>query len=272
MDIGVQTYTIRKAQKKNIEKAYLPLIELGIKSFEVARIDFNKKNAEELKRLVDKYGIEIKAIQVKPKYAYGAFDEIVDFCKIVGCKRVVISMIPFSVILGKEDKFYSFIDTLDAQYERYHEKGITLALHHHNWEYVRLKNGKTRMDELLAGTKKIRIVHDTYWTARSGIDPALEIKRFSKRLLGIHLRDLTHEAKGIDVIPKNCPIGDGVIDFERVLCAQDEVGAEYLVIEEKTETPYESVKKSYSKCLDIQKKIKTGSTVNIPSALANTKE
>ena len=252
MDIGVQTYTIRKAQKKNIEKAYLPLIELGIKSFEVARIDFIKKNAEELKRLVDKYGIEIKAIQVKPKYVYGAFDEIVDFCKTVGCKRVVISMIPFSVILGKEDKFYSFIDTLDAQYERYHEKGITLALHHHNWEYVRLKNGKTRMDELLAGTEKIRIVHDTYWTAGCGIDPAREIERFGDRLIGVHLRDLTHSAKGLKVNASNCAIGDGVIDFNRVIPAAIAVGAEYLVIEQKTDTPYPEIKKSYLACKSMQ--------------------
>ena len=271
MDIGVQTYTIRKTQKKSIEKAYLPLIELGIKSFEVARIDFNKRNAEELKRLIDRYGIEIKAIQVKPKYVYGAFDEIVDFCRTVGCTRVVISMIPFSVILGKEEKFYSFINTLDGQYERYLERGITLALHHHNWEYVRLRNGKTGMDELLDRTKKIRIVHDTYWTARSGIDPAREIQRFSHRLLGVHLRDLMHEAKGLDVIPKNCPIGDGVIDFDRVIRAAASVGAEYLVIEEKTDTPYESIKKSYNRCLGIKNK-NNESAANTPSALASTKE
>ena len=42
MKVGVQTFTIRKRQKKHIEKAYLPLINLGIVNFEVARIKFNK--------------------------------------------------------------------------------------------------------------------------------------------------------------------------------------------------------------------------------------
>ena len=253
MDVGVQTFTVRKAQKKNIEKAYLPLIELGIKSFEVARIDFNKKNADELKRLVDKYGIEIRSIQVKPKYVFGAVDEIVDFCRTVGCMRVVISMLPFPVILGNEKKFYDFISTLDRQYDVYKERGITLAYHHHNWEYVRLSNGKTRMDELLLSTEKIRIVNDTHWTARCGIDPAKEIERFSARLLGIHLRDLTHSAKGLKVNSVNCPLGDGVINFKEVLAAAEKVGAEYLVIEEKTDTPYESIKKSYLHCKAITK-------------------
>ena len=43
MRVGVQTFTIRKFQKRNIEKSYLPLIEMGIVNFEVARIKFNKK-------------------------------------------------------------------------------------------------------------------------------------------------------------------------------------------------------------------------------------
>ena len=59
MNFGLQTFTIRKAQKKSIRTAYMPLIELGIKSFEVARIDFNRQNAKELKALKDEYGIEI---------------------------------------------------------------------------------------------------------------------------------------------------------------------------------------------------------------------
>ena len=149
MNIGVQTFTIRKAQKKSITNAYLPLIKHGIKSFEVARIDFNKKNALEIRSLIDKHGIEVSAIQVKPKYVFGAVNDIVEFCKITNCKRVVISMLPFSCILGSEDKFYSFISTLDKQYEIYEKQGITLAYHHHNWEYVTLSNGRRRMDELI---------------------------------------------------------------------------------------------------------------------------
>ena len=248
MKIGVQTFTVRKTQKKDIEGAYLPLIELGIKSFEVARIDFTPENARIIKSLIDKHGIEISAIQVKPKYVFGAVDTIVDFCKTVGCTRVVISMLPFPVILGKQDKFYDFIKTLDAQFDVYASHGITLAYHHHNWEYVRLSNGMTRMDELLANTSKIRIVHDTYWTARCGIDPVREIERFGDRLLGVHLRDLTHYAKGLDVRARDCAIGDGVIDFSRVIPAAVNAGVQYLVIEQKTDTPYPEIAKSYQKC------------------------
>lgn len=244
-DIGVQTFTIRHAQKKDIKAAYMPLVRLGIKCFEVARIDFNEKNAKALRELVDNEGIEIASIQVKPKYVFGETEKIISFCKTVGCKNVVISMLPFSCILGKEKKFYEFLDSLDGQYDLYQKSGITLAYHHHSWEYITLSNGKTRMDELLSRTERIKFVSDTYWTAGCGISPEAQLYKFGERLLGVHLRDLTHTAKGLKVINRNCPVGEGVIDFSAVIKAAGEVGAEYLVIEEKTDTPYENIEKSY---------------------------
>lgn len=252
MHIGVQTFTIRKTQKNGIRQAYLPLIELGIKSFEVARIDFTKENAEQLKELIDEYGIEISAIQVKPKYVFDNVLGIAEFCKITGCKRVVISMLPWNCVLGKEENFYRFLLTLDRQYEEYESLGITLAYHHHNWEYVRLSNGKTRMQELIDKTDKIRFVHDTFWTAKSGISPTEQIREFGERLIGIHLRDLVHYKHFIDVRVKNCALGDGSVDFGKVLAAADKSGCEYLVIEQKTDAPYEDIRKSYKHISQVQ--------------------
>lgn len=245
MNFGVQTFTIRKLQKRDMEASYLPLIEMGILDLEIARIDFNIDNAKKVKALVDKYGIRPVSIQVKPKYVFGDVSTVVEFCKITGCKNVVISMLPFECILGKEENFYSFVDSLDKQFDIYAEHGITLAYHHHNWEYIKLSNGKTRMVELLSKTEKIRFVHDTYWTARCGIDPACQIREFGKRLLGIHLRDLAFKKKLLDVVPHDTAVGRGVIDFTRVLAAAKEVECEYMVIEQKTDTPYADIKISY---------------------------
>ena len=256
MSFGLQTYTIRKYQKKNFEKAYRPLAEMGVFDLEIARIDFTKENAHKVKELIDKYGFRPVSIQVKPKHVFGNMDDVVEFCNITGCKNVVISMLPFECILGKEERFYSFISGLDSWFDRYAEQGITLAYHHHNWEYIKLSNGKSRMAELLSKTEKIRFVHDTYWTARCGIDPALQIKEFGRRLLGIHLRDLDFKKRFLDVLPHDTRVGDGVIDFKRVLSAAKEVGCEYTVIEQKTDLPYEDLKRSLENLQIIETEIK----------------
>ena len=222
----------------------MPLIRLGIKSLEVARIDFNLKNAKEIKALSDEFGIEVTSIQVKPKQVFGDVDGIVRFCEVTGCKNVVISMLPFKCILGAEKYFYEFIGSLDRITEIYYERGITLAYHHHNWEYIRLSNGKTRMQELLSYTSKIKFVHDTYWTAGCGIDPASQISEFGERLLGVHLRDLTFKARGINVLRTDAAIGDGVISFKKVISAARAVGCSYYVIEQKTDEPYKNIERS----------------------------
>ena len=252
MEFGVQTFTIRRAQRASIRDAYLPLIRMGIRSFEVARIRFTQGNAKALRELSDRNGIRISAIQVKPKDVFGHSEDVMRFCDITGCRRVVISMLPFGCILGKEKKFYDFISSLDEWAHRYAERGITLAYHHHNWEYVRLSNGRTRMQELLALTKDIKIVHDTYWSAKSGVSPALQIRELGDRLVGVHLRDITCRARGLDVISSDTAIGDGTIDFYEVLRAAEEVGCSYYVIEENTKDPYTEIEKSYKRLEEIR--------------------
>lgn len=256
MEFGVQTFTIRKAQKKDIEKAYLPLIEMGITTLEVARIDFNQRNADEIWAIMGNHNIRPVSIQVKPKYVFGHPEQVIEFCKTTECKNVVISQLPFKCVLGREELFYDFISTLDSFYEKYEKAGITLAFHHHNWEYIKLSNGRTRMEELLSKTRKIKFVHDTYWTARCGIDPALQIEEFGERLLGIHLRDLTFKKRFLDVLPHDTAVGEGVIDFKRVLYAAKKVGCEYTVIEQKTDNPYEDIKRSLENLRMIETEIK----------------
>ena len=252
MRVGVQTFTIRKAQKKNIEKSYLPLINSNILDYEVARIKFNNKNALIIKSLIEKYNINIVSIQVKPKYVFNHKDEIIEFAKTVNCKNVIISMLPFSCVLGNEEKFYKFISTLDETYDYYQSKGITLAYHHHNWEYVRLSNNKTKMEELLTKTQRIKFVFDTYWTKKSSYDPIKQIHEFNDRLLGVHLRDLTLFKKNIKVLSKDCELGKGIINFKEIIDEALSVGCSYFVIEQKSKNPYESIKTSYQHLIDLK--------------------
>ena len=101
------------------------------------------------------------------------------------------------------------------------------------------------MQELLERTKKIKFVHDTYWTARSGIAPSKQINEFGERLLGVHLRDLAFKKRLLDVLPHDTFVGNGVIDFSDVIASAKSVGCEYFVIEQKTDTPYADIEKSY---------------------------
>lgn len=248
MKIGVQTFTIRKMQKRDIEKAYLPLIEMGILNVEIGRMKFTEENALKVKSLIECYGLNVTSIQVKPKHVFHHMDEIVQFCHLTGCTNVVISMLPFSCILGNEQKFYDFIGSLDKTYDEYQKHGINLGYHHHDWEYITLSNGRTRMEELLSKTKRIMFVHDTYWTAKCGQASWKQVQQFGSRLMGIHLRDMTLKKKGLKVLAKDAPVGTGVIDFERIFEMAQQVGCRYGVIEQNSPHPYEDIRISFENC------------------------
>ena len=64
--------------------------------------------------------------------------------------------------------------------------------------------------------------------------------------MGVHLRDLTLYKKNLKVLSKDCEIGKGIINFEKVINNSIKVGCKYLVIEQKSKTPYESIKESYN--------------------------
>ena len=66
---------------------------------------------------------------------------------------------------------------------------------------------------------------------------------FTILIVGIHLRDITFYKKGLKVLSKDTEIGNGIIDFKKLITKTTNV--EYMVIEQKTKTPYESLKKSY---------------------------
>ena len=250
--IGVQTYTIRAQQKKDLEQAYLPLAQMGLRDLEIARIHFDEKTGQSVAAIAQRLGIRVAAIQVKPRQVFGDVENVVAFCRLTGCKTVVISMLPFSCIFGSEQKFYDFVRSLDRQCQLYRQQGITLAYHHHDWEYRTLSDGRTRMDVLLEDTRDIRFVHDTYWTTRCGMSSAEQIRRFGQRLIGIHLRDLTLRQKGLRMVARDGAVGSGVVDFPQVLAAAEETGCQYCAIEQKTKDPYGQLRRSLEACKKIR--------------------
>ena len=256
MRIGVETYSIRKQQKKDLQKSCLSMIESGILDFEFVRIKFNDQNAKILKTLKDQYGLNVCGILAKPKEVFFQAEQLISFCHQTGCTNIVISMLPFEVILGNEAKFYQWINQLDQQAELYRRHGIELAFHHHDWEYAFLSNGKTRMDELLEKTNQLKFVLDTYWLSVCGRNVVDELHRFHDRLLGLHIKDVTLVQKGLRVKMKNTIIGTGILDFESILHEAEKEKCAYAVIELNTDHPVLDVKQSFLHCQTIMKKRK----------------
>ena len=85
---------------------------------------------------------------------------------------------------------------------------------------------------------------DTYWIQFAGGDPAEWIEKFSGRVPCIHLKDMECENSA----QKMAPVGDGNINFKRVLYAAQNANTEYLLVEQDDcygKDPFECLKRSY---------------------------
>ena len=121
-------------------------------------------------------------------------------------------------------------------------RGMTLCYHNHSFELEPLED-KIPLDFLLASTdpELVKLQMDVYWMTHGGRDPAAEIRRLGSRVATLHLKDMDRTpARGIT------SVGNGKIDFARILAAAADVKvANYYVEEDAPRDPLAAIRASY---------------------------
>lgn len=229
MKLGVQTYTIRKLAKIDLRKSLEDLKNLGISHVELAYIPLTEQNMIVIKNSK----MNILSLQLKISVLRNHFEAVVNLCQNLRCKRVVVSVIPLYAILFGKRAILKLSKELNTLKDRYKKEHIEFAFHHHDFEFKKIKN-QTKLDMILENTDHdVKIVTDTYWAAKSSVNPAMLINRLKKRIMGVHLRDMKR--------PQDIELGQGTIDFSKVLLEAKKF-ASYAVIEQDTKQPLESLK------------------------------
>jgi sugar phosphate isomerase/epimerase len=124
--------------------------------------------------------------------------------------------------------------------------GITFGYHNHNVEFHKL-NGRTVMDIILAETDPdaVQIELDTYWVQAGGGDPGEWLARLKGRAYLLHLKDYGVDAKGASMFEE---IGQGNLDFGRIMSAAKRAGCRWYVVEQDSDwengDPFLSLKMS----------------------------
>jgi sugar phosphate isomerase/epimerase len=126
-----------------------------------------------------------------------------------------------------------------------HEAGQVLCYHNHHIEFQRV-DGRTVFEIIFAETdpRYLQGEPDTYWVQHGGGDPVEWCHRLKGRLPIIHLKDYT-------VLPDNkvtySEIGNGNLNFPRIIAAAEAAGCQWYCVEQDTcpGDPFVSVKQSF---------------------------
>lgn len=222
MEYGIQLYSVRDLTEKNMEEALRQVSELGYKFVEFA--GFFGIPAEEIKAMLDKYGLKVSGTHTGWKEIAEHFEETVAYHKAIGNKNIIIPGGDFS----DQKKLDALIDMINEFQPKLAAEGITLGYHNHHKEFLPNKDGSNIEDQLIYRTN-VMLEIDTYWAYVGMKNPIALLDRLGDRVKVIHIKDGDAEGNGT-------PLGMGTAPVADVYAKAIEMGLP-MVVESETCNP-----------------------------------
>ena len=127
--------------------------------------------------------------------------------------------------------------------------GLQCLYHNHDFEFKPGADGIKPIDYFLENSDpaKLNFQMDLYWVNKAGADPLDYFAKAPGRWKGWHVKDMDDEGRF-------APVGEGNIDFARILAAKEQAGMEFYLVEQDmtfNETPMEAIKISHGGLTEI---------------------
>lgn len=268
--IGVQMMMVKEAVAAEGMFAVLQkLAALDIRCVEVSQIPMDEKNTDDLARAVDELGFEVGALSVAlhPKPGIdslsGEFDKVVSDCKRLNVRFVRIGMMPFEAMVSKEAT-EAWAKELNPYAARLKAEGITLCYHNHHADLIQF-DGERIFDIVRRVAPDVLFEVDLHWVQRGGMAPLDMLEEYTGVCKLIHVKDyrvaaLPQEAidlfnagnfaegydKFVNII-QFAEVGQGNMNWPKLLPAAEAAGAEYFFIEQDMtygRDPFDCIKDS----------------------------
>lgn len=141
---------------------------------------------------------------------------------------------------GTVEELTSILNTLG---EKCKAAGLQLLYHNHDFEYKPNADGVTPIDYMLENTdpELVNFQMDLFWVTKAGADPIAYFEKYPGRFKLWHVKDMDAEGRF-------APVGEGNIDFARILAEKEASGMQYYFVEQDmtfNHTPLEAIKISH---------------------------
>ena len=240
--LGFQLYSVRTALGEKAPVTLKRLAEAGYKKVETLR-----PTHAQILPLCKDFGIAAVAGHYELNIATGKpgpgmpagynWTQAAEEAARAGLKFMVIPYVA-PPDRGNADVYKRLAESLNKAGEITRKAGMTLAYHHHAFEFGPAAGGTERpIDILLAvPAENLTIEMDVFWVAIAGEDPAAMLKKWKGRVKLLHLKDRAPGA------PKQFAenlspaafreVGYGNLDFKGILKAAAEAGVEHYFVEQ----------------------------------------
>ena len=222
MDYAIQLFSVRDGMEQDFEGTLKKVSEMGYKAVEFA--GFFGKSAEEVKALLDKYGLQVSGTHTGIDDVLADVEGTIAYHKAIGNKYIIMP----GYGLWNQSRLDECIGKVNSVIDRLAAEGITLCYHNHHDEFRTNDDGSQPYEQLLYRTK-LGIEVDTYWAYVGMKYPINLLRRLGDRVKFLHIKDGNEAGAGQ-------PLGHGTAPIKEVYDYAQENGIP-LVVESETLTP-----------------------------------
>ncbi len=226
---GLQLYTVRDAINSDVAGTLRHVAESGYKHLELAG-SMGGLDLKQFHSLIDGLGLSVMGGHVNTATCTDDIalqKQCADLAKL-GAKTVALAWIgpEFRGSVANWTRAAALLNTA-GKAARSH--GLTMMYHNHDFEFETLENGRIGLDVIWAESDPdlVQAELDVYWVQKAGRDPATYLTQLGARARVVHIKDMTKDTERTFEI-----IGDGVLDFAKILAAADAAGSDWLIVEQ----------------------------------------
>jgi len=251
LPVGIQVYGLRDLLEntpENFKSVMTKVKEMGYDGVELAGLYGLKP--EFVKKTLDEVGLTPISAHVAFQEMMDDIDKVIADYSVIGVKYLVMPYMAEEYRPANPAGFKEFLPLLNEVGEKIHKAGMTFLYHNHDFEFVKLENGKWGYDEMFDAipAENLQSELDTCWCDVATGEAPEFIKKYTDRIPVVHLKDYIKKGEvknmykliGIDEEESAGdtgyfgfrPVGFGQMIWEPVLAAAMEANAQWVIVEQ----------------------------------------
>ncbi|KQS92178.1 sugar phosphate isomerase/epimerase [Chryseobacterium sp. Leaf394] len=233
--LAIQLYTVRHSISKDLEKTFERLAELGFTEFEIYGYNgtFFGRTAKEFSQILKNHGLKV----ISSHHRTGITDDgdgtllknwqkTLEDLNFIGAKYAVCSYLPEAE--RSLENYRKLPEVLENAGRISKQKGIQLAYHNHDFEFLKMDEQRNFYDFILENTSSdlVKMELDLYWISKAGLDPLVYFEKYPERFPLWHVKDMKAVSKYFT------EVGNGTIDFKKIFEAKEKAGLKHWFLEQ----------------------------------------
>jgi sugar phosphate isomerase/epimerase len=219
--VGLMLYTVREDCARDFEGTLRAVAGLGYEGVEL--FDLHGHDASAVRGWLDELGLSAAGRHAGLDAIESGLAQLAEDCATIGTDRLVLSWIQAP---ASREAARALAERLAEIAAEAAPLGVRFGFHNHDGEVGALDGGGSFLDELLA-QDDVFLELDLGWAWIGGADPLSLLGRARGRCPLVHVKDFASR-EGRDFRP----VGDGAIDYGRILPAALAAGVEWLLVEQ----------------------------------------